>query len=697
MRVAASQGIPIWSRVVRWLKGEVANAQRMVNKFQSGRLKLYYPRLDWNRRRSVALMQWFIITSSLTWPPSIMSKRGSGIVTLKPVSGAPELTSKKAWLICLIIACVALGVRLLQWQNNFLTLDKEMTRLTARYKEEAQFLLDGDLTSFVRGSRSQPDAMILTHPPGYPMLMAIIYRISGNSDRALRLFQISCDAAAAVLLFLIAARLIPRSAALLAALLAAVAPQLAFRSLVILPDSLVSLPLLAAILFIIKAVEDRSVRKMIFAGGLIGVSCWLRADSMLLPLFLCATLALLFPRGQRRRNALALVAGAAIVIGPMTIRNALVFRSFVPIALGTGVTLCQGIADYDVEQRFGLASTDDGTNAQEAQWAGRPDYVAELYRPDGIERERGRIARGLSVIHSNPAWFVGTIARRMGMMLKYEPVSIISAEPTVSHQLEITKDTPVVWSRSPHELLSESQINRSTKSSLTPDGEVALRLESDDTANAIQLVTNPITVRQNFDHVLTIPVRIQQGRVSITVRPIARSQVLASAALPDSLERVPYTNAFAPTIQIPFVSMNHDQVQLIIANVESPAPHAILDIGHAQLVELGPASHVWTRYPRMLVKTVQKLFVARYFLPLTILGAVLLAVHRQKVALAMIVTLPLYYLLSHAPLHFEYRYILPVYFFWFMLAGLAIYWIGQMCMRLTSRLLASSARAKAGP
>ncbi len=520
-----------------------------------------------------------------------------------------------------------------------------MTKLNARYKEEAQFLLAGDLTSFVRGSRSEPDPMILTHPPGYPILIAIVYKIGGNSDRALRLFQIACEAVAAVLVFLIAARLIPCSAAFLAALLAAVAPQLAFRSLLILPDSLAALPLLAAILVMLKAVDDRSLQKMVLAGALIGISGWLRADSLLLPLFLCATLALLLPRGQRRRHALALIGGAAIVIAPLTIRNALVFRSFVPVALGTGVTLCEGIADYDVEQRFGLSATDDGTNAQEARWANRPDYAAELYRPDGIERERGRVARGLSVIRSNPVWFAGTMGRRMLTMLKYEPVPIISAEPTVSHSLEITKDTPLVWS----ERLSESP----------------------------QL----ITVRPNFDYVLTIPVRIEQGRASITVRRVDRPKILASAALPDSIERLPHTNAYAPSIQIPFVSPDDDQVQLVIENAES-----ILEIGSAQLNELGPAAYLWTRYPRMLVKTFQKLFVTRYFLPLTILGVVLLAVYRRKVALAMILTVPLYYLFSHAPLHFEYRYILPVYFFWFMLVGLAIYWIGLTCMRLVTSI-----------
>jgi hypothetical protein len=178
-------------------------------------------------------------------------------------------------------------------------------------------------------------------------------------------------------------------------------------------------------------------------------------------------------------------------------------------------------------------------------------------------------------------------------------------------------------------------------------------------------------------------VKIQQGRASITVRPIGRGRILASAALPDSLERAPYTNAYVPEIQIPFVSANHDQVQIEIANVDSST---ILDVGGMQLNELGPAAYLWTRYPRMLVKTVQKLFVTRNLLPLTILGVVLLAVYRRKVALAVILTVPLYYLCSHAPLHFEYRYLLPVYFFWFILAGLAIYWISLMFVRIVISL-----------
>jgi Dolichyl-phosphate-mannose-protein mannosyltransferase len=590
---------------------------------------------------------------------------------------SPQPPSKRAGLICLTIVVVVFGVRLLHWQNDFLTLDKNMTRLNARYKEEAQFLLNGDLASFIKGARSQPDTMILSHPPGYPLVIATIYKLSGNSDRALRVFQIACEAVTAVLVFLIAARLVPRGAAVVAALLVAVAPQLAYRSLVLLPDTLSALPLVAAIFLTTKAVEDRSISKWFLAGVLIGVSAWLRPDSVLLQFFLCAALMLLFPRGQRLRPALALIGGAVLIIAPITIRNVLVFHSFVPFTLGTGQNLSAGIGDYDVERRFGLSSTDDGTCLQEAEWFGRPDYKTDLYRPDGIERDRGRTARALAVIRKEPLWFVGTMFRRVAAMLEYEPVSIISAEPTVSHSLEITSDTPLVWSRSSHELLTEA--SGSANTSVT---EAGLRLEADGTANATQLVTKPIALKRNFDYVLTIPLSFQQGQLAITVRPVGHHRIIASASLPDSLERVPYTNAYAHTLQIPFVNTNAEPVQIVIANVDATAQRAIVDVGRIELHELGPASYLWTRYPRLLVKSFQKQFVTGKFLPLTIVGVVLLAVYRRKVALALLLTVPIYYLASHAPIHFEYRYLLPAYFFGFILAGLAIYWIAVMCARV---------------
>ena len=68
------------------------------------------------------------------------------LLVVSPPSVSPQGPAKRTWPIYVTLVCVVFGVRLLQWQNDFLTLDKNMTRLTARYKEEAQFLLAGDLT-----------------------------------------------------------------------------------------------------------------------------------------------------------------------------------------------------------------------------------------------------------------------------------------------------------------------------------------------------------------------------------------------------------------------------------------------------------------------------------------------------------------------------------------------------------------------
>jgi hypothetical protein len=150
---------------------------------------------------------------------------------------AGKLARKSLAALCLAIFFVSVGVRLLQWQDNRLIVGKIMSRLTEGYKEEAQFLLNRDVSSFVRGASPQPDTAILMHTPGYPILIALIYKLTGDSDTALRLFQILCDAAAAVLVFLIAAKLLPVGAAIAAGLLVAFSPQLGFHSLLLLPDS----------------------------------------------------------------------------------------------------------------------------------------------------------------------------------------------------------------------------------------------------------------------------------------------------------------------------------------------------------------------------------------------------------------------------------------------------------------------------
>jgi Dolichyl-phosphate-mannose-protein mannosyltransferase len=609
----------------------------------------------------------------------------------------PGSLTKRTAIICLSIFLIAVGVRLLQWQNNWLTIDKTMWRLTERYKEEAQFLLNGDISSFVRGHTPQPDPGILMHTPGYPLVMALIYKLSGSSDTALRLFQILGDAAAALLVFLITIELLPKGVAIIAGLLVAFSPQLAYSSLLLLPDSLSGLPILAAVYLIVRASKRPHIVTMMAAGAAIGVSCWLRANALLLAPFLCLLIPVLFERGKRWRYAIAFVGAALLIIAPITIRNAIVFRSFIPLSLGAGQNLVAGIADYDPERKFGLEAYDDAASRQEAQLYNRPDYAADLYRPDGIERERLRMARAWAVIRSNKLWFLGVMLRRAALMLEYEQVSIVSVEPSVTNSPEITNETELAWSASPVDLsASNTSPAGQAQASLTEDNQ-ALRIVSDNSEQGKPFASAPINVQRKSDYVLRLPVRVEQGRMVIRVESVDKRATLASAAVPDALQTNATTQDDMTVLQLPFVNGGEDRIRIALVNAESNEARSVIEIGSLEIFRLGTASYLWTRYPRAVVKTGQKFFKTSWMLPLTLIGIVLLSLAGRGRALAILLCVPAYYLCVHSPLHIEHRYVLALHYFFSILIAVALYWIAVRLWQLVQRFVPTRRRESAQP
>ena len=253
------------------------------------------------------------------------------------------------------------------------------------------------------------------------------------------------DSLCAVVIFLIACELFPVTVGLIAGLMAAFAPQFSWNSILLLPDSLAALPILLAVLLITRASvgqaflpvhldarskvkENDNSRKMdrqeclsyITAGALIRVSCWLRANALLLAPFLALSFPFIYKRGERLRPALLLVCGACLIIAPLTIRNALVFGKFIPVSLGAGQTLIEGIADYNTDGTLGLPQTDVELIRGEAETYQRPDYANSLFTPDGPARDRARLARGFAVIRAHPVWFFGVMVRRAISMLRLE-------------------------------------------------------------------------------------------------------------------------------------------------------------------------------------------------------------------------------------------------------------------------------------
>jgi hypothetical protein len=589
-----------------------------------------------------------------------------------PSAVAPGNSSsgnRRILITCVIIFLVALGCRLLSWHDNRFEARKVQTAVTDGYKHTGRLLQQGGISSFFSANSPLGDPNHLGHPPGYSILIAAAFSMFGESDAGLQLIQIIADAIAAVVVFLIALALLNSTIATIAGLLVALAPQFTYNSVMLLPDSLSVLPILLAVYFLTRAHKRPRLISFVIIGVLVGLSCWLRANALLLTPFLAAVIPLLFERGRRLRSALALVGGSLLIIAPLTIRNFIVYDHFIPVSLGAGQTLLEGISDYDEEKSLGIPNTDMGLMKWEAEFYNRPDYYGTLFYPDGVNRERMRLAQGFAVIRSHPFWFLGVMAQRAGSMLRLERVRLISIDPPVTHSLAPTNETPPAWEGSPQDLLAGGIVeSKSVKASLTPDGQM-LSIQGDESKN--QLISPPISIEGQTDYVLKMPVRIEQGRVLISVEG-TDNQRQYSSAIVEITDWKSVAEQPLHLIEIPFVSGSKGQAQIVITNAGAKGITPILQIGRAQLFSLGPASFTWTRIPRAMLRLIQKLFVTAVMLPLTIIGLILMIRARGRNALIILLIVPAYYLCIQSALHTEYRYVLAIHYFLFVLVAVAL-------------------------
>jgi 4-amino-4-deoxy-L-arabinose transferase-like glycosyltransferase len=326
----------------------------------------------------------------------------------------------------------------LNWQNHRNEVFGVQTSVTFNYKHLAGLIRENGLGSLYDASSSTSNPDLLGHPPGYPILLSLIYRIVAAPDMATQLLQMILDSLSAGMIFLIACELFPLAVGLIAGLLAAFAPQFSWNSILLLPDSLAALPILLAMLLIIKTLRrssfasgPSSIVSILAAGALIGVSVWLRANSLLLAPFLILLILVIRKRGARLRPAIMLLCGALLIIAPITIRNAIVYGKFIPVSLGAGQTLIEGIGDYNSDGSLGMPQTDVELIRGEAEAAQRPEYANSLFTPDGIDRDRARLRRGFAVISAHPIWFAGVMIRRAASMLRLErtPLRLAATGP----------------------------------------------------------------------------------------------------------------------------------------------------------------------------------------------------------------------------------------------------------------------------
>lgn len=340
---------------------------------------------------------------------------------------APDARSLRQTVLLLsLIFLIAFGVRLLNWISKRNEVAAVQSSVVLNYKHQARLVQANGLASLYDASSPTNNPDLLGHPLGYPILLAFVYRLAPDSDALAQTVQVIFDSLAALIIVLIAFELFPTAVGVIAGLLAAFAPQFSWNSILLLPDSLAAMPILLAVLLLVRFFKQTGPRGggklllVILAGVLLGLSCWLRANALLLAPFLALAILFICKRGPRFLPALILVGSTCLTIAPLTIRNAVVFREFIPVSLGAGQTLIEGIADYDSSGSLGLPQTDMELIHGEATAYQRPEYADSLFTPDGPARDRARVGRGLSVIRAHPFWFAGVMMRRSVSMLKLE-------------------------------------------------------------------------------------------------------------------------------------------------------------------------------------------------------------------------------------------------------------------------------------
>ena len=614
------------------------------------------------------------------------------------------------------IFIVALGVRVLHWRDirsEQLTGESIVTTLVDHYQREAFRIARESRILIPEEPFDTSDGRMIMHPPGYSILLALIYGTQGPADRSywtLRLVHIICDAAAALLIFLIASQLLPLAPATVAGILAALSPHFAYYSLWLTPDSIAVLPILASIWLLTRATLRPRLLTIAGAGVMIGLSCWLRSNALLLAPFLATATLPLFKSEARLRYWLGFVGSAVVVIAPITIRNWVVYRHFIPLSLGSGITLAEGIADYDKEGRFDMPADDSAAGRQEAQAYERPDYEANLFTPDGIERERNRNARAVAVIRSNPGWFLKAMFRRMAFMLRYNDfhrqdwtfhttiAPPLSRDPGYGGQPDVPDTATPSWSSSPLEIAAAAQVE-------SPEAVVTVQGNGDfievlaDTASQKPLASlGPVPVNPGRDYILTFPTMVEGGPMRIKVKAADPRITLALRDVEETIrskrskkktaaldEFTPSAEEPAKIIEVPFASGKRTEVHFVFSGGGDAAAPSKWLLGRVALFEIGPTPYEWTRLPRAVVQGLQKnIFKTDRLLPLIGIGLFLVALARRGRVLVLLGAVPAYYLFAQSVFHTEYRYILAIHYFLFVFAAVALFG-ASTAIRLAAR------------
>jgi 4-amino-4-deoxy-L-arabinose transferase-like glycosyltransferase len=230
-------------------------------------------------------------------------------------------------------------------------------------------------------------------PPGYPLLLAGIYKVFGHSIALVKLVNALAGAGTCLLAYLIARRTFNAAVGFAAALVLALFPSQIFWSTLVMTEVL-SAFLVALLIYVVITftLDSISWRRVLLVGLLLGVMSLIRGETVLLFVPLAVVWAVAH-RSIRRGLGYGLLAcvTTALVIFPWAVRNWISLGYPVPISTGSADNLLAGHWDG----ANGMGSFTPGLEVS-------ADYAA-LPNPDReVAVYKAETRRALSFMLHNP-------------------------------------------------------------------------------------------------------------------------------------------------------------------------------------------------------------------------------------------------------------------------------------------------------
>lgn len=275
----------------------------------------------------------------------------------------------------------------------------------------------------------------ISRPVGYVLFMALPFFVAGVTPVVVQILQALVTGFGAVLVYRIAREIFAHrtwneKVATWAGLIAALWPNQARFEIALLPDGLTTLVMLGLTLSLVKYLKYHHARDLWIAASVLGLSIFLRPDMVLFPAFFFVAVWLRRSFAFSLRPAVVLAGVLALAIGINTWKNYAIRDVFLPLNLGSGTTMFEGIS------QFGDTL---GTTYADERLAHNFFNSKDLFYPNGIENDQRIWNIAVDTIQHHPWFYTTLVARRIPLMFTVRGLYYLDTASRADPNKDFTK------------------------------------------------------------------------------------------------------------------------------------------------------------------------------------------------------------------------------------------------------------------